>query len=201
MRLGIFGGTFDPPHLGHLILASEAYHQLKLDRLLWVLTPHPPHKQNQHITPLKVRLEMLEVALAGAPEFELSTVDIDRLPPYYAVDTINILRETHPSGVLAYVMGSDSLRDLPAWHRPDVFLRACDILGVMRRPNDPVDLDLLETRLPGIKSKVRFIDASLHDISSTQIRCRVAQGAPYRCYIPAAMYKIIRRERLYRGVL
>ncbi|MCX8025419.1 MAG: adenylyltransferase/cytidyltransferase family protein, partial [Thermanaerothrix sp.] len=90
-RLGIFGGTFDPPHVGHLILASEAADQLHLDRVLWVLTPDPPHKRGQPITPLAIRLKLVMAAIQEDPLFELSRVEIDRPGPHYAVDTLRIL--------------------------------------------------------------------------------------------------------------
>ena len=118
MRIGIFGGTFDPPHLGHLILADEAHAQLELDRLLWVLTPDPPHKLHQSITPLVDRLDMLRATIAGNNAFELSMVDIERAGPHYAVDTLLILGRSYPGDALIYVMGGDSLRDLPTWYRP-----------------------------------------------------------------------------------
>ena len=93
MRYGVFGGTFDPPHIGHLVLAAEALNQFGLDRVLWVLTPEPPHKSERLITDLGVRLEMLRAAIGEDPDFELSRVDIDRPPPHYAVDTMAVLRE------------------------------------------------------------------------------------------------------------
>ena len=89
--MGIFGGTFDPPHLGHLILAAEARAQLGLERLLWVLTPDPPHKQGQSITPLAERLEMVRLAIANDPQFELSSVELNRPGPQYAQDTVSLL--------------------------------------------------------------------------------------------------------------
>ena len=94
--IGVYGGTFDPPHLGHLILAAEALHQLQLQRLLWVLTPEPPHKPGRPITPLPQRLEMLQLALAGTPGFELSTVEIDRPGPHFTIETLKILRRQFP---------------------------------------------------------------------------------------------------------
>src|SRR5512147_2567788 len=95
-RIGLFGGTFDPPHLGHLILAAEARDQLALTRLLWVLTPTPPHKLHQEITPLEHRLEMIRLAIAGSPEFELSRIEIDRPGPHYTLDTLGLIRAANP---------------------------------------------------------------------------------------------------------
>lgn len=197
MRLGIFGGTFDPPHLGHLILASEAYHQCRLDRLLWVLTPDPPHKPDQKITPLATRLEMVQTCLADAPEFELSTVDIDRSPPHFAVDTVRILREQYPNDELIYLMGSDSLLHLHTWHRPLDFIRACDGIGVTRRSDEQINLPMLDARLPGLAEKVQFVISMILGISSSEIRRRIAVGAPVRYYLHPGVYQLILAQGLY----
>ncbi len=197
MRTGIFGGTFDPPHLGHLILAAEAHFQLALDELLWVLTPAPPHKRDQTITPAPLRLQMVQAAIGSDPAFRLSRVDLERPPPHYAIDTVRLIKERTTQGEVIYVMGGDSLRDLPTWHRPREFLEACDGLGVMRRPGAAIDLSDLEEEFPGLGSKVRFVDAPLLEISSSQIRRRIAEGRPYRYYLPSQVFQIIQRARLY----
>ena len=197
-RIGIFGGTFDPPHVGHLILASEACDQLSLSRLLWVLTPNPPHKLDLMITPQADRLEMVQAAVACNDNFEISRVDIDRPPPHYAVDTVRLLRRANPGAELVYLMGGDSLVDLITWNRPSEFLAACDALGVMRRPGEDVDLTALERELPGLTSKTRFIEAPLLEISSTQIRRRAAEGHTFRYYLHPAVYEIILEKGLYR---
>ncbi len=196
--LGIFGGTFDPPHLGHLILASEARQQLNLTRLLWVLTPIPPHKLDQPITSIEHRLAMLQLAIAGNPDFELSRVEVDRPGPHYALDTVNMLVGQNPGAEMVYLMGGDSLRDLPAWHRPADLVSACRYLGVMHRPGDAIDLPALESILPGITSKVRFVEAPLLDISSRQIRQLIAEGHPFRYYLPPSVYEYILEHNLYR---
>lgn len=195
--IGIFGGTFDPPHIGHLILAAEAHAQFGLDRLLWVLTPDPPHKQHWAITSIQHRLAMVKLALADAPEFEISTIDIDRPGPHYAVDTVKILADQNPGADLVYLMGGDSLHDLPLWHRPVAFVFACQGIGVMRRPGDAVDLSGLEKRLPGIMAKMRCMDAPLLDISAREIRERIAAGRPFRYYLPKPVYEYIQTYNLY----
>lgn len=197
MKTGIFGGTFDPPHIGHLILAAEAYYQLGLDRLLWVLTPEPPHKIGQPITPVSQRLLMLETALAENPTFEISRAEIDRPAPHYAVDTMHLLRQEYPEEKLYYVMGGDSLADLPSWRQPQAFLAACDGLGVMCRPGRQVDLAALEPLLPGLSGKVYFIEAPLLEISSRQLRRRLREGRPYRYYLSPAVYRLIRDKGFY----
>jgi nicotinate-nucleotide adenylyltransferase len=191
MRLGIFGGTFDPPHIGHLILACEALSQLQLDRLLWVLTPDPPHKQNRSVSSLEQRLALVEAALAQDDSFELSRVEIDRPAPHFAADTIELLQAQYPDASLIYLIGGDSLRDLPTWREPQRFLRNVAGLGVMRRPGDRVNLAKLEKALPGLCDKLQMIDAPLLEIASSDLRLRIASGRPYRYYLPPAVYQLI----------
>ena len=122
-RIGIFGGTFDPPHFGHLILAVEAQYQLELDTLLFVLTPDPPHKQDHRLTALDDRIAMLSAAIEGVAGFALSRVDIDRPGPHFTADTMALLREQYPGDVLIYLMGGDSLEGLLVdWDRPGEFV-------------------------------------------------------------------------------
>jgi nicotinate-nucleotide adenylyltransferase len=197
-RLGVFGGTFDPPHHAHRILAAEALEQLGLKRVLWVLTPDPPHKVDASITPLEQRLEMLKAALAGEERFELSRVDIERPPPHYALGTLQALHQQYPRSRLVFLMGGDSLRDLPSWHEPLAFLDACDELGVMRRSNDRLDLESLEKLLPTLKLKLRWIETPLLEISASWIRQRAGAGKAYRYYVPEAVYRIIEAHGLYK---
>jgi nicotinate-nucleotide adenylyltransferase len=196
-RLGIFGGTFDPPHLGHLILAAEAQDQLELDRVVWVLTPEPPHKAGQNRQSLDDRLTMLHIAISGDPRSLISRVDIDRPPPLYAVDTVRLLASQYPQTELVYLIGGDSLRDLPTWHDPAGLLQAASFLGVMRRPDDLVDLAALEQVLPGLSQKMLNIDTPLLEISSSEIRKRIAARRPFRHYLPVGVYFLIRERQLY----
>ena len=198
-RIGIFGGTFDPPHLGHLILASEARSQLRLARLLWILTPKSPHKIGNSITNVSDRLEMVQCAIADDPTFELSTVEFDRPAPQYTVDTLDILQQQHPSADLILLMGADSLRGLTTWHRPAELVAACREIGVMRRPGESVQLTTLEAVLPGIKNKVHFVEAPLLQVSSREIRRRVAENLPFRYFLHPAVYDYIQAHNLYRG--
>ena len=199
MRIGIFGGTFDPPHLGHLILAAEAVHQLGLARLLWVLTADPPHKTHRVITPLDDRLAMVEAAISDNPAFDLSRVEIDRPGPHFALETVNLVREIFPGDEMVYLLGGDSLAGLPvSWYRPQDFVAACDLLGVMYRPGDSIDLVRLETQIPGLTEKVRLIDVPLLEISSRELRRRIAAAEPYRYYLPPAVIRVIETRGLYR---
>jgi nicotinate-nucleotide adenylyltransferase len=198
-RLGVFGGTFDPPHIAHLALALEALRQLDLRGVLWVLTPDPPHKRDAEITPLGRRMELVQAAIAGEPAFVLSTVDIDRPPPHYAVETLRILKANYPGDELVYLMGGDSLRDLPGWHAPQEFVAACHALGVMRRPRARINLSRLESKIPGLSAKVCFFTAPRLDISARDIRRRVQLGYPYRYMLTEKVAALIQEHRLYRG--
>jgi nicotinate-nucleotide adenylyltransferase len=198
MRVGVFGGTFDPPHLGHLILAAEAADQLSLDRLLWVLTPDPPHKQTIPVTPAEIRLRLVEAAIADNPLFELSRIDLDRPGPQYSVDTIRLLKEQSPQSEYFFLMGGDSLHDLPTWRHAAEFIDQCAGIGVMRRPSDEVDLTDLFDLFPRLSTRLHFIDVPLLEISSSQIRQRVSAGKPYRYYLPPPVHELIRSLPLYQ---
>ena len=198
MRLGIFGGTFDPPHRAHLALAEQALDQLDLDKVLWVLTSNPPHKRGQPISHLEIRLEMLQSAIFGNQKFQLSRVDIDRPPPHFALDTVRLLRREFSTDKLVYLMGGDSLRDLTTWHKPAAFVSACDTLGVVCRPGAEIRLEDLETLIPGITPKVKFVEAPLLEISASDIRNRIREGRPFIHLLPPAVYQIIQNKRLYR---
>lgn len=198
MRIGLFGGTFDPPHVGHLILAEECRSQLQLDLLLWAVTDNPPHKQYTNVSPVEQRVVLVEKAIHGNPAFLLSRIDIDRPGPHYAIDTMNLLHKEYPDSQLFYLMGGDSLHDLPTWLRPQDFLRVCDGIGVMRRHEDDVDLESLEKVLPGISKKVNIVEAPILEISSKQIRQRIAEGMGYRYYLRDAVYKAISDLGLYK---
>lgn len=198
MRIGIFGGTFDPPHLGHLILAAEALDQLRLDRLLWVLTANPPHKLAQPVSDLSLREAMVLAAIRDSSQFEISRVEIDRPGPHYAVDSIRLLQEQYPQDGLFYLMGGDSLRDLPTWYKPQELVERVTGLGVMLRPGAVVDTVELEAVLPGITKKIQFFETPRLDISSSDIRQRIETCRPYRYFLPAAVYELIQKHRHYR---
>lgn len=197
-RLGVFGGTFDPPHLGHLILAAEACSKLELERLLWVLTPDPPHKLDRKITPLEHRLAMVTLAIQDTPAFELSRVEIDRPGPHYMVDTLGLLMKAHPSAELVLLIGGDSLSDLPTWQRPAELVSVCHEIGVIRRPGDYPYLAELEEQIPGLLAKIRFVDAPLLEIASRQIRGRVREKRPFRYYLSPPVFEYILNHELYK---
>ena len=198
MRIGIYGGTFDPPHYGHLILAAEALDQLRLDKVLWTVTADPPHKQNRILSPVDIRFQLTHAALADNPAFELSRVEIDRPGPHYAIDTVKILREQFPNDELYYLIGGDSLRDLITWKTPVELTQLVTGFGVMHRPVVVFDLVSLEREIPGLTAKVQFVQSPLVEISASMIRERVAMGQPYRYFVPPAVYRLIEGLGIYR---
>jgi nicotinate-nucleotide adenylyltransferase len=199
-RIGIFGGTFDPPHRGHQALARAARRQLGLDRLLWVLTPDPPHKQGLSITPLPERLGMLRLALHGHPAYEISTVEMERPGPHFALDTVRAVGRQNPGVGLVYLMGGDSLQNLPNWHRPTELVAHLDALGVLRRPGDSLDMEGLEQAIPGLRAKVRWVEVPPVDVSGREIRARAASGRSFRRFLQAGVYRYIVENHLYRSI-
>ena len=149
--IGYFGGTFDPPHLGHEILAREAFFQLSLDEVMWLITPDPPHKINREITPVQPRLDMLKMVTDRYDEFSISEIDLQRSPPYYAADTVEIIKNQHSEMELVFIIGEDSLQDLPGWYQPERFLTTIGQLAVVPRPGFTSIHTALDVLLPGLK--------------------------------------------------
>lgn len=197
--IGIFGGTFDPPHLGHLILADQALNGLgeRLEKILWVVAADPPHKPDEPLSPVDQRVAMVQAAIAGNPDFEISFADIQRPGPHYSVDLLRLLRDETPRARFAFLMGADSLQDLPQWHQPQTFVEACNLIGVMPRQSIQPDLAALDWRFPGVARKVRFIQVPLIGLSSTAIRSRVRAGDSYRYMVPPGVAEIIQQQELY----
>lgn len=196
VQIGLFGGTFDPPHHGHLALAEHAFAQLELDRLLWVVTPDPPHKPGGPVAAAEDRLAMTRLAIQGTP-YEISTVEFDRPGPQYALDTVRAVAELNPGAELTYLMGGDSLADLPRWHRPADLLAALARIAVLRRPGDALDLPDLEQCFPGLGSKLVWIDSPPVGIASRAIRQRIARGEPFEAYVPPGVAAYILQQHLY----
>ncbi len=195
MRIGFFGGTFDPIHHGHLILASYAASSAALDRVLFAPAAVPPHKR-RIITPVSNRIDMLLRAIEGDRRFEMTTVDLDREGPHYSADTLAILARRNPGAELYFLMGSDSYRDLPFWHEP---LRLFDHarLLVGKRPNSLFDEETLLAALPPAKNRTEFVDIPLIEISSTEIRHRVSQRLPIDYLVPRPVQHYIEAHGLY----
>jgi nicotinate-nucleotide adenylyltransferase len=141
---------------------------------------------------------MVKLALNDERSFELSNIEIERPGPHYTLDTIDVFSKLYPNDDLILVLGGDSLRDLPTWHRPADLVAACHQIGVMRRPGDSIDMDKLEAKIPGLKAKVKFVEAPLLEIASSEIRQRAARGLPFRYYLLPAVYQYIQKQNLYK---
>ena len=194
-RIGVLGGTFDPPHIGHLILAEYARESLDMAEVLFVPAADPPHKDDTRIE-VKHRLTMVERAIAGNPQFAISLADVERPGPHYTVDLIPILQAQYSDAELFFLIGADSLRDLPKWNRPQELIRLCK-LAVMRRPGVDATPDMHEAILPGLAEHVTMIDAPLVDISSTEIVARLRAGKSVRYVVPDAVLDYIQANGLY----
>jgi nicotinate-nucleotide adenylyltransferase len=163
-----------------------------------VLTPDPPHKQENFITPLEHRLPMLQSMIAHNSRFEISRLEIDRPGPHYTFDTVNLLKQQEPDAEIILLIGGDSLADLPTWRFASDLIHAVSKLGIMRRPGDFADLSTIEAQLPGITQKIQFIDALLQPVSSSELRRRIKSGEMARYYFPHEVYEYIEKNNLYR---
>jgi nicotinate-nucleotide adenylyltransferase len=197
-RVGYLGGTFDPPHLGHQVIAREALRQLDLDEVKWLITPDPPHKADRVITPIQTRMDMLNLIISKYEDFSLSEIDLKRSPPYYAADTVEIISRTQPDMGLVYIIGSDSLQDLPGWYEPARFVELIDQLAVAPRPGFNSDLTALDMEVPGLKEKTVFLKDISMEISSNQIRRRIKHDSPCDQFLTDEVAAYITQNQLYR---
>ena len=196
-RLGVLGGTFDPPHVGHLILAEAAYGALSLDQVLFVPAAEPPHKHKLPITEVKHRVAMVQAAISDNPHFALCDVDMTRPGPHYTVDTLRLMREHFAGADLYFVLGGDSLRDIATWNEPAGIIAQAR-LAVMRRPGTTLDLSDLEAALPGVSERIAFVDAPVIGISATSLRERLRTGRSVRYQVPDLVERYILAHLLYR---
>lgn len=194
-RLGILGGTFDPIHHGHLIMASYAADDLDLDRVLIMPAQTPPHKLDRSISNADDRVEMIRLAIESDPRLELSTLDLQSDAPSYTADLLDRMRTEQPRDELIFVIGADSLRDLPTWHRPDLVIERAG-LAVARRPGVEIDDQVLDA-LPGLRERVSVFTSPLIDISATDIRRRVRDAKPITWLVPPAVERYIVDRHLY----
>ncbi len=198
-RIGIVGGTFDPPHYAHLVLAEHAHEELALDLVLFVPAGQPPHKASTR-TPLEHRVAMLERALSDNDKFRLSRVDIDRPGPHYTVDMINLLREHDPGAELIFIMGEDMFNSLPRWERAEaLFMEGQLPVAVMRRLGERGTLrpDKHHEVFPGLERVVTMLKSPLLEVSSTDIVRRLQEGRSVRYLLPDPVLDYIYRHDLY----
>jgi nicotinate-nucleotide adenylyltransferase len=201
-KVGLMGGTFDPIHYGHLVIAEEVYYALELDEMVFIPAGQPPHKRRRVVTPAADRLRMLELALAANPHFAISTVDLERSGPSYTVDTLRRLRKQRGEQVALYfVIGWDSLEELSSWYDPQGVLEQLTHLVAVHRPGHqemPGYREQLEARLPGIQQRLLTVPVPQLDISASDLRQRVAKGRPIRYQTPDLVVEYIREHHLYR---
>jgi nicotinate-nucleotide adenylyltransferase len=196
VKVGLLGGTFNPPHIGHLVCAQEACAQLELDRVLLVPVHEPPHKGIEADPGVEHRVELCRRAVAGDERLEVSLTDAEIPGPSYTVDTLRRLHERCPGDELTFIVGGDMALSLPTWREPESILRLAE-LGVAEREGVR-RADILD-RLSGFDvQRLRFFDMPRLDISSSLIRRRVAAGRPIRHLVPEPVREYIEREGLYR---
>jgi len=194
--LGIFGGTFDPIHIGHLAVAERACDELGLDGVVFVPALLPPHKPHRIISPIEDRVTMLELAIQGNPRFSWSDVDMRPDEPSYTVSMLARMKARHPHTELSFIVGEDSLRDFASWHEPDRIL-ALTRLVVADRPGVEVD-ESVYAEVPRLRERVVHFPAPLLEVSSTDLRRRVAEGHSIRYLVPSAVFAYIMERGLYR---
>lgn len=195
-RLGVFGGTFDPIHIGHLIIAEEVWAHLALDSVVFVPARVSPLKRAHHSTAAEDRLRMVELAVEGNPHFGVSRIDLDRQGPSFTVDTLQCFHTMYAGAELFFIMGADSLASFAGWYRPAEIMRLARLVAISR-PGIQVDLAAIEADLPGVSAAIEVITTLQLGISSTDIRARVRQGLPIRYQVPASVEDYIRCRGLY----
>jgi nicotinate-nucleotide adenylyltransferase len=197
-RIGVFGGTFDPIHIGHLIIATELAEALELDRVLFVPAGQPPHKSDLRLSPDADRLAMVNLAIAGNPAFASSTIELDRPGPSYTAALLETLTEELPNAQLVFLMGEDSLRDLPTWRDPADIVRLAE-LGVAMRPSTEADLETIYRSLPEARGRIHVVPTTQIGISSSGLRDQIQSGRSVRYQVPEQVWRYIADRGLYRA--
>ena len=189
-RIGILGGTFDPPHFGHLRIAEAAIEELELDRIIFVPAGVPPHKQDHGVSAAQDRLAMLELALTGRPEFMISKIELGRHEPSYTLNTLRQFRGKHPEDTFYFIIGSDNICEMESWHHPEMIFQIARVAATGR---------------PGFTPEGKFAAAVEYfkmkpvDISSTRIREKVKAGESISGMLPATVEQYIIERKLYRS--
>ncbi|MGD6853699.1 nicotinate-nucleotide adenylyltransferase [Bacillus infantis] len=185
-RIGILGGTFNPPHHGHLLIANEVLHSLSLDKVWFMPNQDPPHKKKSWAASDQARVEMLELAIEGHPRFEIQTIEMERGGPSYTYDTMKLLKEQNKDTVFYFIIGADMIEYLPKWHKINDLLELAVFAGVGR---------------PSYNSRTDYpvvpVDVPQMDVSSSMIRERLSQGETVRYLMPESVRKYIEENRLY----
>lgn len=197
--MGLFGGTFDPPHLGHLVAAQDAAEELALDRVLLVVAGLPPHKIDEPISPASIRYEMVRAAVGKGGLLDVSDVEMRREGPTFTVDTLRHFRRTSPESDLYFLMGADQLAELRTWREPESLGSLATLVAMDREGVDPEETTPLEVE-SGVRVDFLRVPVTRLDLSSTDVRKRLRDGRSIRYLVPREVERIIERHRLYRTI-
>lgn len=198
-RLCLFGGTFDPPHVGHMAIAQVALEQWAADRVLFVPTGQSPHKAADEVTQSRARLGMVERAVQGYSQFFTSRVELDRAGPSYTIDTILALMGVYPDATLGFLLGADMLADFPNWEQANEIARCVELVAAPRPERDLTAIcDAVTEAVPSVA--IRRLDMPALDISSSWLRARLVRGLRSDMVLPAGVSDYILEEELYRSV-
>jgi len=198
LRVGILGGAFNPPHIGHLVCAQEALIQLELDTVVWVPVGEAPHRELQDDPGADARLEMVELAIADDERFSASRIELDREGPSYTVDTLEQLLEQSPEDELFLILGGDQAAALASWHEPEKVLERATLAVFERMSWGRNAIVIKIGRMPGAE-RVRYLDMPLIQVSSSAVRRRVREGVPIRYLVPDKVVEYVATHELYGG--
>lgn len=199
MNVGVLGGTFDPPHIGHLVIGDQALQQLGLDELWYTPVGQPTHKVGRPVSSAVHRVAMTRLAIATHARFRLCEDDVGRPDPHYSLTLMQLLRQRRPEHTFTFIIGEDSLADLPKWHQPAQLLDLVK-LAVAHRPGNRPDMAAIRTAVPDIDQRVRWVEAPLLDLSSTDMRLRLGSGRSTRYLLPKAVSDYALEHALYTSV-
>jgi nicotinate-nucleotide adenylyltransferase len=198
VRIGILGGVFNPPHVGHLVCAQEAYEQLGLDTVLFVPVGEAPHRAIEDDPGRAARAELCERAVAGDDRFSLSRIEVDRAGPSYTVETLRALEAKSPGDSLILILGADQARTLPGWHEPEEVLRRALVAVAARDGTSREEVRRAVAGLSGA-DRLGFFDMQRIDVSSTSVRERARRGRSLRYLVPDPVARLIEDRGLYRA--
>jgi nicotinate-nucleotide adenylyltransferase len=189
-RIGILGGTFDPPHNGHIAIAKAALSECELQKVLFIPAKYPPHKPVDKVTPERDRVQMLELAIKDYSEFEMSDIELKREGPSYTIDTLQEIKKLYSGVEIIFIIGADNILEIESWYRPDEILQAATVVAFNRPGFD----------LRGkYESKIKMLKMSPVDISSSEIRDKIRANESIKDLVPAAVREYIEKNSLYKN--
>jgi nicotinate-nucleotide adenylyltransferase len=201
LRIGVFGGSFDPVHVGHLGIAQQARESFRLDTVIFVPSASPPHKGGRAVADAADRLEMARLAISGHPRFQASDLEMRRDGPSYTIDTLEEMQNAHPAARLFFIVGADSLAELDKWHRAGELVSRFDFIIVGRPGTAEIPGESLAAAFGGqaaARLQAAFLRTGVYNISATEIRSRVAAGQSITFLVPPAVERYIHKSGLYR---